>query len=64
MDLYALIDFESSNPESYLLSVKLRRFSKIPQVRKRASPLLPLAIEQLICVLMTSSSHTVAGSSH
>jgi len=38
-DLYALIDFESSNPESYLLSVKLvflqnfpspQRCSKVP----------------------------------
>jgi len=48
-DLYALIDFESSNPESYLLSVIGTTFlQNFPQVRNGVQylPLLPLAIEQ------------------
>jgi len=64
-DLYALIDFESSNPESYLLSVNWYDVSPtLPASRngvQKYLPLLPLAIEQLDLraydVILSSSPH-------
>ncbi len=50
-DLYALIDFESSNPESYLYKRQigttfLQQFPQARQGVQKYLPLLPLAIEQ------------------
>ena len=67
-DLYALIDFESSNPESYLFKRQIGTtfLQNFPQVRngvQKYLPLLPLAIEQLdlrAYDVILSSSHTVA----
>ncbi|MEL6929148.1 MAG: glycosyltransferase [Cyanobacteria bacterium J06600_6] len=67
-DLYALIDFESSNPESYLYqrSISTTFLQKFPQARngvQKYLPLLPLAIEQLDLNhydVILSSSHAVA----
>jgi len=64
MDLYALIDFESSNPESYLLSVNWYDVSpKLPSATVFSTCLCcRWRLNSWICVLMTSfsSSHTVA----
>ncbi|MEC4803738.1 MAG: glycosyltransferase [Jaaginema sp. PMC 1079.18] len=67
-DLYALIDFESTNPQSYLYQRQigttfLQHFPKARNGVQKYLPLLPLAIEQLDlgdydCIL--SSSHAVA----
>ena len=67
-DLYALIDFESKNPQSYLYqrSIQTTFLQKFPQARKGVQkylPLLPLAIEQLDLNhydVILSSSHAVA----
>ena len=67
-DLYALIDFESSNPESYLYQRKIGTtfLQKFPQARngiQKYLPLLPIAIEQLDLNqydVILSSSHAVA----
>jgi glycosyltransferase involved in cell wall biosynthesis len=67
-DLYALIDFESTNPDSYLYgrsigTTFLQRFPKARQGIQKYLPLLPLAIEQLdvrAYDLVLSSSHAVA----
>lgn len=67
-DLYALIDFESTNPESYLYersigTTFLQNFPKARQGVQKYLPLLPLAIEQLdlrAYDLVLSSSHAVA----
>ncbi|BAZ28196.1 group 1 glycosyl transferase [Cylindrospermum sp. NIES-4074] len=67
-DLYALIDFESSNPESYLHKRQigttfLQRFPYARQGVQRYLPLLPLAMEQLDLRqydVILSSSHAVA----
>jgi glycosyltransferase involved in cell wall biosynthesis len=67
-DLYALIDFESSNPESYLYKRQIGTtfLQKFPQARQGVQkylPLLPLAIEQLDLreyEVILSSSHAVA----
>jgi glycosyltransferase involved in cell wall biosynthesis len=67
-DLYALIDFESSNPESYLFKRQIGTtfLQHFPQARngvQKYLPLLPLAIEQLdlrAYDVILSSSHTVA----
>ena len=67
-DLYALIDFESINPESYLYQRKIGTtfLQKFPQARngvQKYLPLLPLAIEQLDLNrydVILSSSHAVA----
>ncbi|MFN7523334.1 MAG: glycosyltransferase, partial [Aphanizomenon sp.] len=67
-DLYALIDFESSNPESYLYKRQIGTtfLQKLPQARQGVQkylPLLPLAIEQLdlrAYEVILSSSHAVA----
>ena len=67
-DLYALIDFESTNPESYLFQRQIGTtfLQHFPQARKGVQkylPLLPLAIEQLDLReynVILSSSHTVA----
>ena len=67
-DLYALIDFESTNPESYLYQRKINTtfLQKFPQARngvQKYLPLLPLAIEQLDLNhydVILSSSHAVA----
>ena len=67
-DLYALIDFESVNPESYLYQRKIGTtfLQKFPQARngvQKYLPLLPLAIEQLDLNrydVILSSSHAVA----
>ncbi|BAZ43044.1 group 1 glycosyl transferase [Chondrocystis sp. NIES-4102] len=67
-DLYALIDFESVNPESYLYQRKIGTtfLQKFPQARngvQKYLPLLPLAIEQLDLRkydVILSSSHAVA----
>ncbi|WP_319420971.1 glycosyltransferase [Pleurocapsa sp. FMAR1] len=67
-DLYALIDFESVNPESYLYQRKIGTtfLQKFPQARngiQKYLPLLPLAIEQLDLNdydIILSSSHAVA----
>ncbi len=68
VDLYALIDFESVNPESYLYQRKITTtfLQKFPLARngvQKYLPLLPLAIEQLDLNhydIILSSSHAVA----
>lgn len=67
-DLYALIDFESKNPDSYLYKRQigttfLQHFPKAQQGVQKYLPLLPLAIEQLDLRsydVILSSSHAVA----
>ena len=67
-DLYALIDFESSNPDSYLYgrtigTTFLQNFPRTRQGVQKYLPLLPLAIEQLDLRdydIILSSSHAVA----
>ncbi len=67
-DLYALIDFESSNPNSYLYqrSIGTTFLQKFPFARngvQKYLPLLPVAIEQLDLRdydIILSSSHLVA----
>jgi len=67
-DLYALIDFESTNPESYLYHRQIGTtfLQHLPLARngvQKYLPLLPLAIEQLDLRgydVILSSSHTVA----
>jgi glycosyltransferase involved in cell wall biosynthesis len=67
-DLYALIDFESTNPESYLYQRKIGTtfLQHLPLARngvQKYLPLLPLAIEQLDLReydVVLSSSHAVA----
>jgi len=66
--LYALIDFESSNPQSYLYGRKigtsfLQHFTLSKNGVQKYLPLLPIAIEQLNLTeydLVLSSSHAVA----
>ncbi len=67
-DLYALIDFESVNPESYLYgrsigTTFLQKFPLALNGVQKYLPLLPLAIEQLNLQqydVILSSSHAVA----
>ncbi|OUL33705.1 glycosyltransferase [Nostoc sp. 106C] len=67
-DLYALIDFESSNPKSYLYQRQIGTtfLQNLPYARngiQKYLPLLPLAIEQLDLRqydVILSSSHAVA----
>lgn len=67
-DLYALIDFESTNPESYLFERQigttfLQHFPFAREGVQKYLPLLPFAIEQLdlrAYDAIVSSSHTVA----
>jgi len=67
-DLYALIDFESTNPESYLYGREIGTtfLQHLPGARsgvQKYLPLLPLAIEQLDLRqydVLVSSSHAVA----
>jgi glycosyltransferase involved in cell wall biosynthesis len=67
-DLYALIDFESTNPESYLYrrsieTTFLQNFPLAINGVQKYLPLLPLAIEQLDLRkydVILSSSHAVA----
>jgi glycosyltransferase involved in cell wall biosynthesis len=67
-DLYALIDFESTNPESYLFKRKIGTtfLQHLPLARngvQKYLPFLPLAIEQLDLRrydVILSSSHAVA----
>ncbi|MDB9311742.1 glycosyltransferase [Spirulina sp. CS-785/01] len=67
-DLYALIDFESVNPDSYLYQRQigttfLQHFPQAKNGVQKYLPLLPLAIEQLNLEeydLILSSSHAVA----
>lgn len=67
-DLYALIDFESTNPESYLFNRSigttfLQAFPKAKLGVQKYLPLLPIAIEQLdlrAYDVILSSSHAVA----
>ena len=67
-DLYALIDFESGNPESYLFNREigttfLQHFPLARNGVQKYLPLLPLAIEQLDLRgydVILSSSHAVA----
>ncbi len=67
-DLYALIDFESTNPQSYLYqrpigTTFLQRFPGARKGVQKYLPLLPLAIEQLDLRdydIILSSSHAVA----
>lgn len=67
-DLYALINFESTNPESYLYKRKigttfLQHFPLAENGVQKYLPLLPLAIEQLDLReydIILSSSHAVA----
>ena len=67
-DLYALINFESTNPESYLYKRKigstfLQHFPLAKNGVQKYLPLLPLAIEQLDLReydVILSSSHAVA----
>lgn len=67
-DLYALIDFESSNPSSYLYgrsigTTFLQNFPRARQGVQKYLPFLPLAIEQLDLRdydVILSSSHAVA----
>ncbi|MGC9502606.1 glycosyltransferase [Baaleninema sp.] len=67
-DLYALIDFESSNPDSYLYkrAIGTTFLQHLPLARRGVQkylPLLPLAIEQLDLGeydIVLSSSHAVA----
>ncbi|NER21011.1 MAG: glycosyltransferase family 4 protein [Symploca sp. SIO1B1] len=66
--LYALIDFESTNPQSYLFgrSIGTTFLQRLPLARngvQKYLPLLPLAIEQLDLRdydVILSSSHAVA----
>ena len=68
VDLYALIDFESANPQSYLFgrSIGTTFLQHFPLARKGVQkylPLLPFAIEQLDLRhydVILSSSHAVA----
>jgi glycosyltransferase involved in cell wall biosynthesis len=67
-DLYALIDFESCNPESYLYKRSightfLQHFPRAEYGVQKYLPLMPLAIEQLDLRdydVILSSSHAVA----
>lgn len=67
-DLYALIDFESTNPDSYLYgrsigTTFLQNFPKARNGVQKYLPFLPLAIEQLNLEnydVILSSSHCVA----
>lgn len=67
-DLFALIDFESRNPESYLYERSightfLQHFPKAESGVQKYLPLLPFAIEQLDLRgydIILSSSHAVA----
>lgn len=67
-DLYALIDFESINPQSYLFgrtigTTFLQNFPGSQNGVQKYLPLLPLAIEQLDLRsydIILSSAHTVA----
>ncbi|HAG83484.1 MAG TPA: glycosyl transferase family 1 [Cyanobacteria bacterium UBA12227] len=67
-DLYALIDFESTNPQSYLFGRTIGKtfLQNLPLARNGVQnylPLLPLAIEQLDLRgydVILSSSHCVA----
>ncbi|GBF81212.1 glycosyltransferase [Aphanothece sacrum] len=67
-DIYALIDFESSNPQSYLYqrsigTTFLQHFPLASNGVQKYLPLLPLAIEQLDLRdydVILSSSHAVA----
>jgi glycosyltransferase involved in cell wall biosynthesis len=67
-DLYALIDFESTNPQSYLYKrpIGTTFLQSFPQARngvQKYLPLLPFAIEQLDLreyEVILSSSHAVA----
>ena len=67
-DLHALIDFESTNPESYLYqraisTTFLQNFPKARNGVQKYLPLLPIAIEQLDLNhydVILSSSHAVA----
>lgn len=67
-DLYALIDFESNNPDSYLFGRKigttfLQHFPQAQNGVQKYLPLLPQAIEQLDLrdyEVILSSSHAVA----
>ncbi len=67
-DLYALIDFESSNPNSYLYGRNIGRtfLQKFPYAQESIQkylPLFPIAIEQLNLSdydIVLSSSHAVA----
>ncbi len=67
-DVYALIDFESTNPHSYLYGRKIGTtfLQKFPLAKKGVQkylPLLPIAIEQLDLrsyETILSSSHAVA----
>ena len=67
-DLYSLIDFESTNPESYLFNrpigtTFLQHFPKARSGVQKYLPLLPLAIEQLDLRdydVILSSAHAVA----
>lgn len=67
-DLYALIDFESTNPDSYLYGREigttfLQHFPGARRGVQKYLPLLPLAIEQLDLrdyEVILSSSHAVA----
>ncbi len=67
-DIYALIDFESTNPQSYLYQRQIGTtfLQKFPFARsgvQKYLPLLPLAIEQLDLRkydVILSSSHAVA----
>jgi glycosyltransferase involved in cell wall biosynthesis len=67
-DLYALIDFESTNPDSYLFkrpigTTFLQNFPFAKNGVQKYLPLLPIAIEQLDLRgydIILSSSHTVA----
>jgi len=67
-DLYALIDFESTNPNSYLYNRKigttfLQQFPFARQGVQKYLPFLPLAIEQLdlrAYDVILSSAHAVA----
>lgn len=67
-DVYALIDFESTNPESYLYGQSIGKtfLQHFPLARngvQKYLPLLPLAIEQLDVRdydVILSSSHAVA----
>src|SRR4028119_227209 len=66
-DIYALIDFESANPESYLFgrhigTTFLQHFPKARSGVQKYLPFLPLAIEQLDLGdydIILSSSHAV-----
>ena len=67
-DLYALIDFESTNIDSYLYgrSIGTTFLQQFPRARngvQKYLPLLPMAIEQLNLKsydIILSSSHAVA----